>query len=331
MLNGCQADTVEHREGYVFGTRVDVSIYGQSKETAQTAIDAVLSEFDRLHHTYHAWQPSELSTLNAAIAQGQSTKVSQEMRDILQDAKTLSLQSEGLFNPAIGHLISLWGFQSDTFPPILPAENLVQQAREKQPGMADLIIEGDQIKSRNPAVQIDLGGYAKGYALDRAAQILKDKNIPNALINIGGNVLALGQKGKLPWRVGIQDPRAPRVLATLPLYAGEAIGTSGDYQRFFEVDGKRYCHILDPRTGTPHQHTASLTVLIPPQSGAGRLSDVASKPAFITGATGWRDALKPYQITQAMRIDAQGNIVITQALDQRVKWEDDSKNIQRVP
>ena len=104
-------------------------------------------------------------------------------------------------------------------------------------------------RQSQPRVKLDLGGYAKGYALDRAAEILKSQGIHNALINIGGNVLALGTHGTRPWRVGIQHPRKPGPLATLELRDGEAIGTSGDYQRYFELDGKRYCHLIDPRTG----------------------------------------------------------------------------------
>ena len=120
-----------------------------------------------------------------------------------------------------------------------------------------------QFYSTNPAVQLDLGGYAKGYALDVAAAILQAHGVKNALVNIGGNVIALGTHGDRPWRVGIQHPRKPGTLATLDLHDGEAIGTSGDYQRYFELDGKRYCHLIDPRTGHPAHGMQSVTVLIP--------------------------------------------------------------------
>jgi thiamine biosynthesis lipoprotein len=98
-------------------------------------------------------------------------------------------------------------------------------------------------------VALDFGGYLKGVALDRAADILRSQGVRNALINIGGNILALGYKEGRKWRVGIQHPRRAGALATVELNDGEAIGTSGDYQRYFELDGKRYPHLLDPRTG----------------------------------------------------------------------------------
>ncbi len=136
-----------------------------------------------------------------------------------------------------------------------------------KPSIADLTFKGRVVTAKNPAVALDFGGYLKGVALDRAAAIFKARGIGNALINIGGNVLALGKKGDQPWRVGIRHPRPEQAggapLATLELRDGEAIGTSGDYQRFFELDGRRYCHLIDPRSGAPATGTQALTVLIP--------------------------------------------------------------------
>jgi thiamine biosynthesis lipoprotein len=173
-------------------------------------------------------------------------------------------------------------------------------------------------------VQLDLGGIAKGYALDRAALILHRRNIRNALINIGGNVMALGSKGKTSWSVGIQHPRASGPIATLALYDGEAIGTSGDYQRFFEVAGRRYSHLIDPTTGEPAQHTQAVTVLITPQKDAGLLSDVTSKPIFL-GAGNWREMARRCGVTHVMRIDASGRISVTSSLRARLKWQNGSR------
>jgi thiamine biosynthesis lipoprotein len=145
-------------------------------------------------------------------------------------------------------------------------------------------LTGHYASSRQRQLALDFGGYLKGVALDRAASILRAQGVQHALINIGGNVMALGSKNGQRWRVGIQHPRQPGPLATLELDDGEAIGTSGDYQRYFEVDGRRYCHLLDPRSGQPVTHTQALSVLITPRpANTGALSDVASKPLFIAG------------------------------------------------
>ncbi len=318
LLTACSRAQVFHHEAFVFGTRVDVSIHGHSQAEADAAAGAVLREFDRLHRAYHAWEPSELTALNAALARGDSAEVSDELAAMLVDAQRIAALGDELFDPALGRLIELWGFHADSFVPRRPDAAQLQAVLAARPRIADLQIVGNRVSSRNPAVQLDLGGYAKGYALDRAAAILRAQGVSAALINIGGNVMALGRKGDQPWRIGIQHPRRPGPLATLPLYDGEAVGTSGDYQRYFELDGVRYAHLLDPRSGEPAHDTQSLTVLVTPRPEAGTLSDAASKPAYLAG-DGWREPLRRLQIDHALRVDADGGIEVTRALRARLQ------------
>ena len=238
---------------------------------------------------------------------------------LLRDAQAMAATGDELFDPALGRLIALWGFHNDEFVPVQPDPEALQALLDARPRMADLSIVGREVSSRNPMVQIDLGGYAKGYALDRAAAILREKGSTNALVNIGGNVIALGAKGDQPWRIGIQHPREPRPLATMPLYDGEAIGTSGDYQRYFESGGERFSHLLDPRTGYPARGTQALTVLITGREHAGTLSDGPSKPAFIAGDA-WREYTRRYGIDHALRVAADGRVEVTRALRARLQW-----------
>jgi thiamine biosynthesis lipoprotein len=305
----------------VFGTIVEVSVYGEDEAKARKGTAAVLAEFQRLHDMLHAWQPSELSSLNTAIAQGKSFKASPELVMMLRDAAHVSAQSGGTFNPAIGGLIQVWGFQTDDFKPVLPDMHKVAALLKANPKMSDLVFKGELIRSRNRAVKLDLGGYAKGYALDRAATLLLEAGIRNALINIGGNVLALGAHGDRPWRVGIQHPRKPGAIATLDLRSGEAVGTSGDYQRYFELDGTRYCHLLDPRSGQPAQGVQAVTILTHGEH-AGLRSDSASKPLFIAGVAGWRTAAKEMQLDDALLIDADGKVHLTDAMQKRLEFTD---------
>jgi thiamine biosynthesis lipoprotein len=318
-LAGCARDPLFQQESFVFGTRVEVLVWGETEERARAGAAAVLREFDRLHRMLHAWQPSELTRLNEAFAAGEAAEATPELAEILADAQRLAAHGDHLFDPAIGRLVALWGFHGDEFRPALPEPAAVAQLVQARPRMADLRIEGTRIASRNRAVALDLGGYAKGYALDRAAAILAAQGIRNALVNIGGNVIALGDKGGKPWRVGIQHPRAPAPLAMLDLRDGEAIGTSGDYQRYFEIDGRRYCHLLDPRSGRPGQGVQAVTVLITPRAGAGVLSDVASKPLFLADSGHWRALAGRLGVAHALRIDASGKIAVTRAFRQRLE------------
>lgn len=328
LLASCSKELPTYQEqGYVFGTLVEVSVYGEQDAKARQAVATVMQEFQRLHDLLHAWKPSELSALNAAFAQGKSLRISPELAGMLRDAAQLSAQSEGLFNPAIGGLIQAWGFQADDFKAQLPDAQRIAALVRAKPQMSDMVLKDDVASSRNRIAQLDLGGYAKGYALDRAADILRRQGIHNALINIGGNVLALGSHGDRPWRVGIQHPRKPGPLAMLELHDGEAIGTSGDYQRYFELDGKRYCHLIDPRSGQPVQGVQAVTILTHGEH-AGVLSDAASKPLFISGVAGWRAAARQMNLAEALLIDADGAVHLTAAMQKRLEFADKQIRLQ---
>ena len=320
LLAACGRTPLQEQQAYVFGTRVEVIVVGDDPEQGRQAIAAVLREFDRLHRAYHAWQPSELSALNEAIAAGRPQAVTPELAGFVREAQALAQQGDTLFDPGIGRLIKLWGFQADEFRAELPPAAEIKAWLAGKPSIADIGIEGNIVKSRNRQVALDFGGYLKGVALDRAAHILRDMGIRNALINIGGNVMALGSKEGKKWRVGIQHPRQPGPLATVTLDDGEAIGTSGDYQRFFEVDGQRYPHLLDPRSGYPASHTQAVTVLIPAGPRSGTLSDATSKPIFIAGPDGWRDMARQMEVGLVLRVDRDGRIFITEALSQRLEF-----------
>ncbi|MGB4766036.1 MAG: FAD:protein FMN transferase [Rugosibacter sp.] len=322
MLSGCGPSAPWRQESFVFGTRVELLITGVPEAKALAAGSQVLAEFDRLHRTYHAWQPSALSALNAAIAAGKPMEVSPEFAGYIRQLQQLAADSDYLFDPGIGRLIALWGFHSDEFTTRLPDETALAALTKQRPSIADIQLDGLRVTSRNPAVALDFGGYLKGVALDRAAQILRTAGIHNALINIGGNVMALGTKNGVPWRVGIQHPRPATVggapLASLELRDGEALGTSGDYYRFFEINGRRYCHLLDPRTGYPAMGTQSVTILIPPGATAGMRSDVLSKPLFIAGDAWLRQASK-LNVIAALKVGAGGTAIATPAMRSRLK------------
>ena len=326
LLTSCFKEPLYHSQSYVFGTLVDISIYGETDEHARQLVDHILQDFQNLHNRLHAWKPisasqlSELGKLNAAFQASKQATISPDLARILADATALSVKSKGLFNPSIGHLIGTWGFQRDEFNPIAVDDKSIQALIKAKPAMTDIVVQGNLAYSNNSAVKLDLGGYAKGYALDIAAAYLRQQQVKNALINIGGNITALGQHGDKPWRVGIQHPRSPTAIATLELTDGWSIGTSGDYQRYFMLNGKRYCHIIDPRTGYPAQHTQAVTVLVPPGKNSGALSDVASKPIFLETPDNRSKTAHAFGIDHFMVIDAQSKIFVSKKLAKKLHW-----------
>ncbi|MBK9615233.1 MAG: FAD:protein FMN transferase [Uliginosibacterium sp.] len=329
-LLACSQPKPTRMESFVFGTRVEIVALGATEAKTQAVLGDVLRDFDRMHRTYHAWVGSDLMMLNAAFAKGESLTVSDEMLGLIQRAQTYASKADYLFDPGIGQLVKLWGFHSDSYTPRLPAADALEKLRRAHPSVADVEINGHEVRSRNPAVSLDFGGIAKGYALDRARTLLLEAGIKDALINIGGNVMALGSKAGQPWTVGIQHPRQSGAMATLALYDGEAIGTSGDYQRFFDLDGQRYCHLIDPRTAMPVRHTEAVTVLITAQTEAGLLSDVASKPIFLA-AENWRKMASRMGVSHVLRVGGDGKIAVTEALRVRLRWAENIKPDQVVP
>ncbi len=329
FLAGCtKPEPLYNTQSYVFGTLVDISVYGEPEAKAQAVSNEIIHKFQGLHQRLHAWQPSELKSLNESFAKGKTpVAIQPDVAAMITDATKLSVQSNGAFNPSIGELIETWGFHHDEFKPTKVDENKIKDLVQASPQMTDIVIENSKVFSKNPAVQLDLGGYAKGYALDLALKYLREQGVKNALVNIGGNIIALGKHGENPWRVGIQHPRKPNAIATLQLESGWAIGTSGDYQRYFELDSKRYCHIIDPETGYPVQGVQAVTVLIPPQTisrttGAGTLSDVASKPIFIAKPSARAEAAKVMNIENFIVIVSSDKILVSKAMAKRIVWLD---------
>ena len=311
-------------ESFVFGTRVEVQVAEAVAESrVREAVAKVLAEFDRMHRTYHAWQPSELTQLNDALAASQRLHVSREMAGLLLEAQKFSQASNGLFDPGIGRLIALWGFHADSYVAKLPDPVAVNAWVRAHPSIAQLKIDADDtgawVRSSNHQVALDFGGSLKGTALDRAAAILREAGINNALINIGGNVMALGTRYGSPWRVAIQAPRYAGPLAVLELRDGEATGTSGDYQRYFEVDGQRYPHLLDPRTGYPAPGVQSVTIVVDGPN-AGVRSDVLTKPLFIGGAQ-WLTMAQRLQLPSVLRVAEDGTVSVTANLADRLKFQ----------
>jgi thiamine biosynthesis lipoprotein len=316
---------------YVFGTRVQLALYGVPLREAQQDADAVFAHFQAMHRELHAWQPSEVTQLNRSIAAGEPFQASPELVPILRAARQLSIDTQGLFEPGLGRLIRLWGFQADQFGVKPPSQDAVQREAALHPRIAQIDISpSGVVTSANRAVAIDLGGYAKGWSLDEAAAILRQRGVRNALIDVGGNLLALGTKGGAPWQVGIQDPRGSGTLATLELHDGEAIGTSGDYARFFKYEGVRYSHIIDPRNGFPATQSESVTVLVKPGPHAGALSDGASKAPFVAGPAAAMPLARKVGVDALLLVDTSGRVWVSSAMAARVHFSNAALRAERL-
>ncbi|MBY0346047.1 MAG: FAD:protein FMN transferase, partial [Neisseriaceae bacterium] len=211
-LSACQPSPEGiKKESYVFGTRVEMTVYAEDTVAATTALNSVLAELDRWHLQWHAWQgEGEVRQLNAALQQGWPHSLSADgalIEDMLRQAQTFERLSNGFFSPAIGQIVAAWGFHNDTYAATIPSTQSQLAMKTWQPSMQNLQLIKNQhnhsvVMTNNRHVALDFGGMAKGYALDRISERLQAAGIHHALINIGGNLLALGNKPNgEPWQV----------------------------------------------------------------------------------------------------------------------------------
>lgn len=319
-LLGCSKGPQDHRQTLlVFGTLLDIQAYTDQPETFNKAVQSLDETFQQMHREWHAWKgEGELVRLNRAISQGQSLEVSPQLAMLLEQAKEYASKSDQLFNPAIGELIALWGFHSDqppAGPP--PASDRIKAMLQNNPSMQDVTIEGERISSTNPHVAMDLGAFAKGYALNLAIDELKRFGIGNAIVNAGGDLCVSGQHGDRPWMIGIRHPLGEGVIASVGVAHGECVLTSGNYERYREYEGIRYAHIIDPRSGYPVAHVASATVISP----EGGLADAAATALSVAGPENWERIAAQMGLSEVMLVDDGGAVYLTPEMNARIKLQ----------
>lgn len=307
-----------HDQFFAFGTLVDVTIHGADPELAAQASEVIAGDFRVLHRQWHAWHPGLLTETNALLAQSEPFRADPAILPVIREANRLAQLSGDLFNPTIGKLVALWGFHDNALPiGTLPDRQAVAALVAQAPSAGDVILRDNMLSSTNPAVQYDLGAFAKGYAIDRIIERLRSLGIENAIVNAGGDLRAIGRHGNRPWRVGIRHPRREGILASIEIEGNAGIFTSGDYERFFEVDGVRYHHIIDPRSGYPANKTASVTVI----HDSAATADAAATALFVAGPDQWAGIARSMGVQLVMLVDTGGVIHMTPGMQQRIRLE----------
>lgn len=319
LLGACsrQDTAVREQQFIAFGTLISVTLYDADDAHSRRAFTELEQLFNQMHRDWHAWEPGPLVDLNQALATRGVADVPASILPLLEPAQRLSRASRGLFDPAIGGLLALWGWHSEDPPQQPPEPAAIAAQVAKHASMADLQLQGTRLRTGNRSVQLDFGGFAKGYAAQYGAQYLRALGIGNAIVAVAGDIHAIGTHGERPWRVGIRHPRAPGVLAATELNDGESISTSGDYERYFEHAQRRYHHLLDPRSGYPATGVTSVTVI----ARDGATADAAASALFIAGLEDWRRVARALDVDQVMLVDAEGVLHMTPAMAERVRIE----------
>lgn len=302
---------------YVFGSLVSVEVRGAARDAANAAFVQIDQQLHRDERAWHPWRrPSALMDLNGAIAAGRPFRAPPELAGLIRAAQQGYRDSDGLFDAAIGALVTAWGYHTGTFPVTAPAPSAARVAalEAKHPGMTDIHVAADgTVTSDNRAIALDLDGLAEGYAAEQIATILRAHGIGNAIINVGGDVLALGSADGRPWRVAIASPEGG-VFASLQLSGHEALFSSGDYHKYRVIAGHRRAHIIDPRTGEPVDGTAATSIIL----GDATRADVGSTALMVAGPKDFTRIARRLHAACAMLLTDDGRLYITPAMRRKI-------------
>jgi FAD:protein FMN transferase len=293
----------------IMGTRITVELWSDDKAKADQAIDALLEEMRHIDESMSTYKPtSEVSQVNAKAADG-PMRISKELFDLLTAAKEYSVITDGAFDITYASV----GYMYDFRKHIRPDEAQIDKALPAVDYRHVLLDPKNQtVQFSQKGVRIDLGGIAKGYSVDRGIDVLKSFGITRAYVSAGGDSRIIGDRFGKPWMVGIRDPRKGEgeVISRIPL-VDAAISTSGDYERFFEENGVRYHHIIDPHTGHSASKVRSATIIGPYATR----TDGLSKTAFVLGPEKAMEIYNRIDDIDAIIVKLDGTVIYSKGIE----------------
>ena len=302
------AEWLDRVEDGIMGTRIHVELWADDPAKGQAAIEAVLDEMRRVDESMSTYKStSEVSMVNARAAQG-PVKISAKLFDLLNTALDYSRVTDGAFDITYASVGYLYNFRKH----IHPNEKEIEAAL---PGVnyRHVVLDPKEhtVRFTQPGVRIDLGGIGKGHSVDRGIALLQGRGIAHALVTAGGDSRIIGDRFGKPWVVGIRHPdRKDEVIARIPL-EDAAISTSGDYERYFDEDGKRYHHIIDPGTGHSASKVRSATIIGPTATR----TDGLSKTAFVLGPERALEIYNRLDDIDAILVTPDGRVLYSKGLE----------------
>jgi len=298
------------REEAIMGTRVAVELWATDPQQAEHAICLVMADMHRTDELMSTYKPeSQLSQVNAHGYE-RPVQVDADIIDVVWQSLEYSRLSNGVFDVTYASVGYLYDYRASVHPndaeiaAALPSIDYRQLRVDR---------EACTIRFLTPGMRIDLGGFAKGWAVDRGVEILRSLGIKHAMVNAGGDTRLLGDRRGKPWIVGIRDPRRDGAVVTRIPLVDEAISTSGDYERYFEREGVRHHHILVPGTGKSPSAVRSVTVIGPTATR----TDGLTKPVFILGVERGMEFVRRVGGIEAVIVDNQGQIYYSPGLEPR--------------
>jgi FAD:protein FMN transferase len=292
--------------------RITASVAGEPD--AIRAFEKVFDEFDRLDRMLSVWHAgSDVSRVNAEAGRS-PVNVTAETLDVLRTAIQVGQWTGGKFDVTFGALSGLWKFDHDQDNRIPPPADVRARLPDIDYQAVELNLDRGTVFLARKGMRLHLGGIGKGYAVDRAATILRADGINDFLIQAGGDLYAGGSRGDRPWRAAIRDPRADRIFAAMNV-RDETFSTSGDYERYFIRDGRRYHHILDPDSGEPARGCRSVTIV----ARQATLSDALSTGVFVLGPQAGMALIEKLPDVEGVIVTDRNTVMVSSGLTERLE------------
>lgn len=298
---------------FLMDTIIEITAYGPNSEDA---VKAAFKEFARLHEITNNFDDNSQVSMISRMSGKQKVAVDPDLIKMLKRGNELSELVGGTFDVSIGPLTDLWGIgRKGDFVPTDEEINKVLPLVNYH--LVDVDEDNNTVYLQKTGMKLDLGGIAKGYATDKAIEILKAQGITSALVNAGGDIRVIGNKPDgTPWRIGVQHPRnSDGIIAKMPLTDWDTMESSGDYQRFITKEGIRYSHILDPRTGKQPRSVTSVTMVMNNSTDG----DVLSTALFIVGVEQGLEILKSFPGVEAIWVTTDGKVVTSPGLQGKIE------------
>jgi FAD:protein FMN transferase len=304
----------------VMGTEVTFSAYTGDPDAAEHAFAAAYDEIRRVETLMTDWErpgepESDIVKINKAAGK-KPVKVSAETIEVIQKSLEMSKRSEGAFDITFAAMHGLWKFDEDMDKTIPTPEEIEQ--RRKLINWRDVVVndKAKTVKLRRVGMRMGLGGIAKGYAVDRCSAVLRAAGLQNFMVQAGGDLFVAGRKGAANWMVGVRDPRggARDIIARMPIQ-DHAFSTAGDYERGFVLGGRRYHHIIDPKTGYPATASREVTIFAP----SAFLADALDDSVFILGPKKGMELVDSYPDCATLIVDAQNKVWMSKSLEGKLQ------------
>ncbi|HSZ81184.1 MAG TPA: FAD:protein FMN transferase [Polyangia bacterium] len=304
----------------VMGTSATFTIWTADAARAEQAFAAADTEIERIERLMTDWErpewtPSDVVRINKAAGK-QAVKVSEETLAVIEKSLEMSKRSEGAFDVTFAVMRGIWKFDEDLDPTVPAPEEIAR--RRKFINWRDVIVNhaARTVKLRRPEMRLGLGGIAKGYAVDKCVAVLRAAGFSDFMVQAGGDLFVAGSKGPASWMVGVRDPRGgPKdIIARMPI-RDHAFSTAGDYERSFVVDGRRYHHIIDPKTGYPATASREVTIFAP----TAFLADALDDAVFILGPKKGLALVDAYPDCAALIVDAANQVWTSKSLEGKLQ------------